>query len=295
MIVRRYSGQRLKGINVVAERALVLGGGGVGAIAWETGVLTGLADEGVDVTTADFLVGTSAGATVAAQLSSGLPLSQLFARQADPARQTHELKPTRMSLTELTDTMLALRAEIEDPTQFRRRIGALALAADTVPESERLAVIQARLPVHVWPNRPLSVVAVNAYTGEPCMFTPDSGVGLVDAVAASCAVPGIWPPVTISGTRYIDGGVRSTTNADLAAGYSVVLVLAPLALVDTQLDSQVAQLVQNGSRVEVLIPDENSLTAFSVDPLDPETRTPAANAGRTQGLQATATITRLWK
>jgi NTE family protein len=112
-------------------------------------------------------------------------------------------------------------------------------------------------------------------------------------VAASCAVPGIWPPVTIGGIRYIDGGVRSATNVDLAAGYPLVLLLAPLA--DLSLHSQVTELTQNGSQVEVLVPDENSLTAFGVNPLDPVTRTPAARAGRTQGQQAATTIAELWK
>jgi NTE family protein len=104
-----------------------------------------------------------------------------------------------MSATELMDTMLALRAEIGDPAELRRRIGALALTADTVPESDRLAVIRARLPMHDWPDGALAVLAVDAHTGEPCVFTRDSGVALVEALAASCAVPGIWPPVRILG------------------------------------------------------------------------------------------------
>jgi NTE family protein len=155
---------------VATERAVVLGGGGVAGIAWETGVLIGLADEGVNVTTADFVVGTSAGATVAAQLGSGLPLDQLFKRQADPALQTPELAPTGMSVTELTDTMVNLVAENEDPAELRRRVGALALTANTVPESARLAVIEARLPMHAWPDRALCLVAVDAHTGEPRIF-----------------------------------------------------------------------------------------------------------------------------
>lgn len=294
MPTERYRLQLLEpGVTVATDRALVLGGGGVAGVAWEIGVLTGLADEGVDVTTADFVVGTSAGATVAAQLTSGLPLNRLFERQADPALQTHELVPSGMSVAGLMDTMLALRAEIEDPAELRRRVGALALTADTVPESARLAVIEARLPVHAWPDRALSLVAVDAHTGQSRIFTRDCGVGLVDAVAASCAVPGIWPPVTIGANRYIDGGVRSTSNVDLAVGYPVVLVLAPL--VDSGLAGQVTELTQNSSRVEVIVLDENSLTTFGRDPLDPDTRAPAARAGRAQGRQAAITIAELWK
>ena len=73
------------------EHALVLGGGGVAGIAWMTGLLAGLADAGDDVTGADLIIGTSAGANVAAQVGSGLPLAELFARQAEPALQSAEI------------------------------------------------------------------------------------------------------------------------------------------------------------------------------------------------------------
>ena len=89
-------------------------------------------------------------------------------------------------------------------------------------------MIADRLPSHAWPARALLIVAVDAHTGRHRAFDRDSGVPLVDAVAASCAVPGIWPPVTIGATRWVDGGVRSSDNADLAADHERVLVLAPM-------------------------------------------------------------------
>ncbi len=55
------------------------------------------------------------------------------------------------------------------------------------------------------------------------------GTGVVDAVGANCAVPGVWPPVTIGDRRFMDGGVRSVANADLAAGYERVVIVAPVA------------------------------------------------------------------
>ena len=72
------------------------------------------------------------------------------------------------------------------------------------------------------------VTAVNAHTGELAAFDRDSGVDLVDAVTASTALPGLVPTHSINGTRYIDGGVRSADNADLASGYANVVVLSPL-------------------------------------------------------------------
>ncbi|MGR6913595.1 patatin-like phospholipase family protein [[Actinomadura] parvosata] len=270
------------------RRALVLGGGGVAGIAWETGVLAGLADEGVDVTTADRIIGTSAGSTVAAQVTSGLPLKELLARQTDPALQTPELV-SGVSLAELWVKLQAIAESGLDPAAQRREIGALALAAATVPEAERRAVIEARLPVHEWPDRDLVIVAVEAVTGEVRLFERGSGVGLVDAVAASCAVPGVWPCVTIDGVRYMDGGVRTSTNADLAAGFDRVLVLAPMADVGEPAWKRLDTTVQ------VMEPDEATLAAFGTDPLAPESRTPSAEAGYAQGRAAAARVAGMWR
>jgi NTE family protein len=280
-----------------AERALVLGGGGLSGIAWETGVLAGLAAGGADVTTADFLLGTSAGATVAAQVGSGLPVTDLFERQTVPARQSAELSPDLERVIELIESWERLPLEFPDPAELRREIGQRALAAGTVPEAERRAVIAGRLPRHSWPSRKLAVVAVEAHTGEVRMFDQDSGADLVDAVTASCAIPGIWPPVTIDGGRYIDGGTRSATNADLAAGYQRVLILAPMA--DPALDEQVAGLTQGAGdgpvQVQVLTPDEESVAAIGINPLEPGVRAPAARAGYAQGQRAAAGVARLWE
>lgn len=259
--------------------ALVLGGGGVAGVAWHTGVLAGLADAGVDVTTAGLLVGTSAGATVAAQVAGGLDPSELFDRQVDEAGATTELTP-RLSVAELWDLMAPAYLEATDDADRRRRLGALALAADTVEEPVRRRVIEARLRGIGWVGGRLRIVVVEAATGQRRVLDAASGVDLVDAVAASCAVPAAWPPVTIGGARYVDGGVWSVANVDLAAGYDRVLVLAPL--VDPAVQTDLADLGP-GVRSVLVAPDEDSLAAFGPDVLDPGTRGPSARAGRAQG------------
>ncbi len=278
-----------------AQRALVLGGGGLSGIAWETGVLAGLAAAGADVSLADFVLGTSAGATVAAQLGSGLPLAGLFERQTVPALQSAELAPDIGRVAELMESWPQLPLEYPDPAGLRREVGQRALAAATVPEAERRAVIAGRLPRHSWPTRKLAVVAVEAHTGDVRVFDKDSGADLVDAVTASCAIPGIWPPVTIGAGRYIDGGTRSAVNADLAAGYQRVLILAPMA--DPPLDEQVAGLTRaaGAGSVLVLAPDDESLAAMGINPLDPAVRAPVAQAGYAQGERAAAGVARLWQ
>jgi len=278
------------------ERALVLGGGGLSGIAWETGVLAGLAAGGADVAAADYVLGTSAGATVAAQLGSGLSLTELFERQTVPELQSAELSPDIGRVIELMESWERLPLEYPDPAELRREVGQRALTVETVPEAERRAVIAGRLPQQSWPSRRLAVVAVEASTGDVRVFDKDSGTDLVDAVTASCAIPGIWPPVTIGAGRYIDGGTRSAVNADLAAGYRRVLILAPMA--DPALDGQVAGLTQGADggsvQVQLLTPDEESVAAIGINPLDPGVRAPAAQAGYAQGQRAAAAVARLW-
>ncbi|MEV7043852.1 patatin-like phospholipase family protein [Amycolatopsis sp. NPDC051061] len=274
-------------------QGLVLGGGGVAGIAWTTGLLTGLAGHGQDLTGADLLVGTSAGAAVAAQVTSGVPLAELFARQADPARQTPEI-PAEIDFEKFAADFGGAVTGSTSPAEVRRAVGRLALAAETVSEVDRRAVIEARLPVHEWPEQRLLIVAVDAETGEPRRFDRASGASLVDAVAASCAVPGIWPAVTIDGRRYVDGGVRSAENADYAAGCTRVTVVSPLGAdsplpMEKPLLTVLEDLRAAGAEVALITPDEASLAAIGENPLAPSTRTPAAEAGRAQGAALTLT------
>ncbi|MEU0508779.1 MULTISPECIES: patatin-like phospholipase family protein [Amycolatopsis] len=275
-------------------RALVLGGGGVAGIAWQTGLLHGLSESGVDVLGADRFVGTSAGSTVAAQITSGTALAELFRRQVDPALQSPEI-PADVDAETIAEMFGAAVSGATDAKDARRRIGDLALAARTVPEADRLKVIEARLPVHDWPAAALHIVAVDATTGDDRVFTAESGVSLVDAVAASCAVPGTWPPVTIGGRRYIDGGVRSMENADLAAGCDRVLVLRVTEVPgNTDLDEQVAALRRDGAAVLVLAPDAPAAEAIGPNLLDPSVRDAAARAGYDQAVRVAAEVTAVW-
>jgi NTE family protein len=267
--------------------ALVLGGGGVGGVAWITGLLVGLTDVGQDVTGADVIVGTSAGSTVAAQLGRGLGVDELYAWQVEPELQTTEIA-VNVDLESFVAEIAGVMRNASTIPDMRRAVGKFALDAATVPEPERRAVIESRLPSHEWPVRALKIVAVDAESGAPRVFENGSGVSLVDAVTASCAVPGIWPPATIDGRRYIDGGVRSSANADYAVGASRVLVIVPMGNAELfpsekPLTQAVDELRAGGAEVVIVEPDEASRAAISTNPLDPSTRKPAAEAGRAQG------------
>ena len=201
----------------------VLGGGGVAGIAWEVGILTGLADEGVTVAPWSVVIGTSAGAVVGAQLLGGTPLPELYERQR--AGVPYE---TARGLG-FAATLRLARAQLfaHGPEAAARRLGALALAADTPSVASFRSIIEARLPRHDWPAGDLLVVAVDVESGRPLVITRHDDIPLVDAVQASCAVPLSAAPVTIAGHRYMDGGMRSTLNLDLAPGAGPVVALAP--------------------------------------------------------------------
>lgn len=270
--------------------ALVLGGGGVTGIAWTTGLLLGLAEGGVDVTGADLVIGTSAGAAVGAQVASGRSLAQLFDRQC--AEEHHEIH-AELDLEVLLPIFSELGGSGPLDEAGRARVGAMALEATTVPEPERRAVIEARLGTDEWPDRRLLVTAVDAATGELVVFDGSDGTGLIDAVAASCAVPGVWPPVTIGTRRFIDGGVRSIANADLAAGASPALMVAPLAAVGgLDLEAELAAL--GDGRTLLVQADDGAQAAMGMNPLDPGRRRPAAEAGRRQAADVLDDVASVW-
>ena len=276
--------------------ALVLGGGGITGIAWEIGVLAGLADAGVDLTGADLVVGTSAGSVVGAQLTGGADLEVLFARQLEPPTGEKVARMTRAALARYGWAVLRSRGK---DVEFRRRVGALALAAEqaglTPTEQERLDVIGSRLVSREWPDRDLRITAVDAGTGEFRVLDRTSGIPLLQAVAASCAVPGVYPPVTIDGRRYVDGGMRSAANADLAEGYDRVVVLAPIPRGIGPMASVDAQVTGMVARVAVVSPDEAGRRAIGRNVLDPAARAGSARAGRDQAAGVAAEVTEVWQ
>ncbi len=276
----------------MVAKALVLGGGGVTGVAWELGVLAGLADAGVDLLSADLFVGTSAGSVVAGQVTSGVRLAELYQNQlAGPGSEV----TARLGWRTLAAIGLAM-LRTRDEGAFRRRVGAMALATPTMPEAARRAVIADRLPVHSWPQARLLVTAADAVTGEFVVFDRDAGVPLVDAVGASCAVPGVWPPVTIGARRYIDGGLRSAANADLAAGADRVVVIAPVSTGGgplARLTDQVAALRRTAA-VAVVRPDRAARRAIGRNVLDPARRAPAARAGRAQAAAIAEAVAQVW-
>jgi NTE family protein len=299
-------------MSAARERALVLGGGGSAGNAWLIGVIAGLFDAGLDVTEADLIVGTSAGSTAAAQITSATPTDLLAAILSAAPRQRTGLAGSggaRVAIGPAADHMERtgrIIAAAEDPADMRRRLGAAALELDTASDGsgqmQWRATVAARLPSERWPERAMLITAVDARSGEPVVFDRHGGVDLVDAVAASTANGFGVPPYGIGDERYLDGGYRRNENADLAAGYGRVLVLSPLGgrtrtplAWGMHLAAQADELRARGSRVETIVPDSSSLDAFGGNLMDPSTRPPAARAGHDQGGALAVHLTRFWR
>ena len=294
------------------ERALVLGGGGSAGNAWEIGVIAGLFEAGLDVTKADLIIGTSAGSTAAAQITSATRPPELLADilAAAPQSRTGPVGSDRGRAPAPVANHMERTSEIigaaVDAADMRRRMGAAALEWDAalggVGQAHWRATVASRLPSQHWPEQPIQIVVVDAHTGEPVVFDRNSGVDLADAVAASCANGFGVPPISIGEHRYIDGGYRSVENADLAAGYERVLVLSPFGGRSrtppewgVHLAAHVDDLRARGSRVETIFPDSNARDAFGVNMMDPSTRRPAARAGYDQGRALAEQLTEFWR
>jgi NTE family protein len=257
--------------------ALVLGGGGVAGIAWEAGIIDGLRRGGTDLGAADLVVGTSAGSVVGTALRQGADLDSLITNRAGSPgpRPTPDMEAAAEAFALLADTSL-------DPGEARRRVGRLAVNAPTGPEEPWIKGISAGLPGRDWPPGRLLITAVNTLTGEFTAWDRDSGVPLDRALAASCSVPCIAPPVTVNGARYMDGGVTSSTNADLARGASSVVVLDPIAGLRPSGRLKAELAATGASEITVIEPDEAAIASFGTDLLSPSLWLPAFAAGRDQ-------------
>jgi len=286
----------------MTQNALVLGGGGALGISWEVGLLAGLLEEGIDTTEAQLIVGTSAGSVVGTQIAIGESLVELLAEQVAP--DDGRIGALIAGSEPAATLQLFTRwAGIEEVTpEVRREIGEMALGAKTVSEPSWVEYFEGRLDGKAWPDRDLRITAVDCDSGDFRIWDRESGVNLARAVASSCAVPGLFPAVTVDGRRYTDGGVRSGTSTDLAKGFDSVLIVAPIGarsegidpLLGRQARQEASALRAAGSRVELVFPDAGSLEAIGLNRMDASRRGLSAEAGMAQGRTLAARLAESW-
>ncbi|WP_313810358.1 patatin-like phospholipase family protein [Glutamicibacter sp.] len=283
------------------QRALVLGGGGSTGNAWLIGVVAGLQAAGLDVSRADLTVGTSAGSTAAAQLTT-TSAQELYAAILD-APDTGARPAANRPVSEHMTRIQGIIDSCDSLEQLHRAMSSAALGlpgADEPEFSERWrGIVAARFPGAQWPKgRTLKLTAVDASAGKPVVFENHSGVDLADAVAASCSSS---LPYWLDGRAYIDGGYRRNENADLAQGCAKVLVLSPLGgrtlhplAWGSGLDAQVNELREGGSQVRALLPDEPAQPFMGANAMNPALRPAAAREGHRQGRDAAAQLAQFW-
>ncbi|WP_067503046.1 patatin-like phospholipase family protein [Actinoplanes sp. TFC3] len=272
-------------------KALILGGGGITGIVWELGLLAGLRRLGIELGEADLIVGTSAGAFVGALLATGADLDEAIATAAEIEI---ELSP-RIDPGLMAEGFSLLTAGNLSPTQLRARLGTLARRAPVGDEGPHIARFADHLPVHTWPASPrLVVTTVDTETGERVAWDASAQVPLPSAVAASCALPGVFPPVHLAGSYHMDGGVHAVVNADLAAGADAAIVLAPSGggMLRATPQAELAEL--NAPRSLLLTPDSTARAALGGNVLDPGRRAHGLAAGIEQAKAVAESVKATW-
>ncbi len=277
--------------------AVVLGGGGATGVAWLAGVVHGLFDEGVDLRSADLVVGTSAGSVVGSWLATGVPFEDLEARVLNDTGVLAAEAMSFIDLMALIDVFTRWEKLPDTTPASLAQVGAAAKLARTISRARFRELLDPELPTS-WPATEFRATAVDADTGEFVVLSATSGVALADAVASSICVPGILPPVPVAGRLLIDGGVRSGTSADLAAGYDTVVVIAPIGSRTDGLDpfagrmaaAEVRSLEAAGASCTLLFPDDAANDAIGINRMDATLSSAILAHGRRQGRALASSI-----
>ncbi|HEY7060251.1 MAG TPA: patatin-like phospholipase family protein [Chloroflexota bacterium] len=271
------------------QRALVLGGGGATGQAWEIGLLRGLRDAGVDLTEADLIAGTSAGAILGARLRAGRSLDELYEGLSAPPAPGTGLDLSGVDLPYFQETA-RMWSGIDTTPALRIDVGRRALAATRVISED--AWVQrwtTALGDPGWGSQPLVITAMDVLDGSTRLVDGTQGVPVARAVAASTALPGMIAPITIGDRRFMDGGLGGT-HLDAAAGYGIVVGVTLRAATAREM----GDLRVGGSQVTNVVPDAESAAARGTDCLD-RTRLPGtAEAGYRQAAAVAADLHGLW-
>jgi NTE family protein len=305
----------------MAKCALVLGGGGPVGIAWETGVLLGLAESGIDLASrVDHIIGTSAGAFVGARIALGhapLVMAEPY-RAKTPAVDANTRvagaapgsAPAKGASSE-ANGLAPLFQKIQEASragltasEIAREVGVFARESKTSMSEEefvaRFTTSLGEAEGASWPSRSFACTAFASEGGAFKVWSGADGVHLARAVASSCAVPGVFPTIQIGDSRYFDGGVLSTTNAHLAKGFDVVIVLSVTETLarysgfaqgrKTPLEREAEILRDAGAQVEIVALDTDALQVLGVNFMDRQLQPAALGEGMRQGRAAAESI-----
>jgi NTE family protein len=285
------------------ERGLVLGGGGIWFVAWQTGYLRRLEELGLQLGLADRLVGTSAGSIVASILA-GEKLAG-FGRTVDLLTRAPGLLarmaasgPLEPSCQRALDSFRDAR---DCEPQTLREIGFAALAARTPTAEVTARNFSVILRMRRWPSSRLHITCVDAFTGERIVVTRSAAVPLARAAAASSAVPGIFAPQPIQDRKCMDGGVAGTgVHLDLVAGARRALVISLVdgsepdlawgTMTPETIRQEFADLQASGTEALRIVPR----TQVPEDVMDPRLAVSAVQEGVAQADDDVALLRNFW-
>lgn len=279
------------------KRALILGGGGVVGVAWHSGLIAGLKEGGVDLSLADIIVGTSAGSYVGAKLAAGHSFESEF-ETSSAVEETDQVLAEMNSNLDMESMIKVFKIWMQQETMSQaclQTIGGLAKVAKTMDEALWIMGSGSATEVDDWPDVDLRITTVDVDSGELVIHTKHNEAPLHHAVAASCSIPGVFPPITIGSAQFMDGGIRSGTNADLVLDDKpdVAMIIAPIceqtavfgALAERTMNQEVEQLKSQGTKVITVLPSQTEIAIFGNNLLDATRRDAARKAGYERGLQ----------
>ena len=293
------------------ETTLVLGAGGPWGVAWMTGLLLGLEESDLAVRQPRAIVGSSAGAILGARIGAGIDIRMLFDQETSIEKQNRQMGRFRDMVPPSPDAATprpasnltsfhSIHSRTWDSEDERiRAICDLAAGARTLSWASFDAVARPdEYRSAAWPATPFKITALDMDARQLVTFDASSGVNHSLAIVASCAIPGIFPPVPINGHRYVDGGSwGSGDNAHLALGAPTVLVISPLAAQRAQraggstiLERDLRNLRANGASVHLIAADPSSLATRGSGAPSPTSMVAAAKAGREQGRAEAAAL-----
>ncbi|MGV1760823.1 patatin-like phospholipase family protein [Rhizobium sp. A22-96] len=282
------------------SKALVLSGGGPLAVAWECGILSGLAQSGLAVSSADFILGTSAGAIIGAQIASGRDPTLMAKAIIAEGEKSPAGKVGSLYSPEAVAKLPELFAKSQTGDTGRIEVGTYALKASTQDSPaayiERMSSI---VGFDTWPEK-IGLVVVDIADGKPRVLRRDCGVTLGTGVAASCCLPGLHPPVLINGKHYMDGGLRSPANADLVGQFDIILVLSfnppgPVGQrINSRVTAQAGELTASGAKVSVGAPDQACLEAIGPNTMDFARRPEVVRQATGQGIAIAGSLAKIW-
>jgi NTE family protein len=274
----------------MANVGLILGGGGLVGIAWELGVMSGLqASGGFDPLDMKVIVGSSAGSVAGAVAALGKDLASLVESQ-----QRTSDRPASSGQRPFTFNMEIMRLFTSTEGTVEERaaaIGPLAIEADVgLSEDDYVESFRPMLGTDDWPSVDFRATTAECRTGRSVLWSRDSGIGLLRAVASSCAIPGYFPTVAFGGERYMDGP-RGGFYADLVSSKKLdaLLSIAPMEGMPGPLAAspEIDELAAAGLPM-VRISGGPALAADVTNLMNPAARAPAAAAGLEGGRAAGA-------